>query len=112
MFVGIDLHKNYLQVATKDDKGKVLQKGRIINNMNQISRFFRNINPTAKVVMESSCVWYNNYEYLYDEKKLDVVLSNPLKTGHYCVMKERGEYFCLLLSSPVLLLLRYHQVML
>ena len=80
MFVGMDLHKNYLQVATMDDKGKVLQNRRIINNMNQISRFFRNINPPAKVVMESSCVWYNIYEYLYDEKKLDVVLSNPLKT--------------------------------
>jgi transposase len=80
MFVGMDLHKNYLQVATVDDKGKVLENRRIMNNLNQISRFFRNINPTAKVVMESSCIWYNIYEYLSDEKKLDVVLSNPLKT--------------------------------
>ncbi len=54
MFVGMDLHKNYLQVATMDNKGKVLQNRRVINNMNQISRFFRTINPEAKVVMESS----------------------------------------------------------
>ena len=79
MFVGMDLHKNYLQVATMDDKGKV-QKRRIINSMNQISRFFRNISPEAKVVMESSCIWYNIYEYLSEGKKFDVVLSNPLKT--------------------------------
>jgi hypothetical protein len=33
----MDLHKNYLQVATVDDKGKVLDNRRIINNLNQIS---------------------------------------------------------------------------
>ena len=52
-----------------------------MNNLNQIIRFFRNINPTAKVVMESSCIWYITYEYLSNEKKLDVVPSDPLKTG-------------------------------
>ena len=30
--------------------------------------------------MESSCVWYNIYEYLSEERKLDVSLSNPFKT--------------------------------
>jgi transposase len=80
MFVGMDLHKNYSQVATVDTKGKVLQNRRIINNMDQISRFFRKINSKAQVVMGSSCVWYNIYEYLPEGKKLDVVLSNPLRT--------------------------------
>jgi transposase len=31
--------------------------------------------------MESSCVWYNTYEYLSEERKLHVSLSNPFKTG-------------------------------
>ena len=52
--VGMDLHKNYLQVAAMDNKGMVLQNRRVINNMNQISRFFRTISPEAKVVIESS----------------------------------------------------------
>ena len=30
--------------------------------------------------MKSSCVWYNIYSYLSEEKHLDVVLSNPVKT--------------------------------
>jgi len=30
--------------------------------------------------MESSCVWYNIYEYLSEERQLDVSLSNPFKT--------------------------------
>jgi len=30
--------------------------------------------------MESSCVWYNIYEYLSEERQLEVSLSNPFKT--------------------------------
>ena len=30
--------------------------------------------------MESSCVWYDIYEYLTEEKNLNVKLSNPIKT--------------------------------
>ena len=29
MFVGIDLHKNYLQIAVMNDKGKILENFRI-----------------------------------------------------------------------------------
>ena len=32
MFVGMDLHKNYLQVAVLDGKGKVLKNSRIDND--------------------------------------------------------------------------------
>jgi transposase len=34
----------------------------------------------VRVVMESSSVWYNIYSYLSEEKHLNVVLSNPVKT--------------------------------
>ena len=62
MFVGMDLHKNYLQVAAMDEKGKVLQNSRIDNDLKQIGRFFNNIKKDkTQVVMESSCVWYNIY---------------------------------------------------
>ena len=33
MFVGMDLHKNYLQVAVLDGKGKVLKNSRIDNDL-------------------------------------------------------------------------------
>jgi transposase len=89
MFVGMDLHKNYLQVAVLDGKGKVLKNSRIDNDLNKIQRFFDRIDTPCtasgsskdvRVVMESSCVWYNIYEYLSEERKLDVLLSNPFKT--------------------------------
>ena len=33
MFVGMDLHKNYLQIAVMNEKGKVLENSRIKNNL-------------------------------------------------------------------------------
>lgn len=81
MYIGMDLHKNFLQIAIIDNQGKVIKNSRIENDHNQIGNFFRHIKPdNTKVVMESSSVWYNIYRYLTDEKKLDVVLSNPIKT--------------------------------
>src|SRR5215831_6672120 len=82
MFVGMDLHKNYLQIAVMDENGKVLENSRIKNNLKQVGRFFdENINyEKAHVVMKSSSTWYNIYSYLCEERHLNVVLSNPIKT--------------------------------
>jgi transposase len=84
MFVGMDLHKNYLQIAVMNEKGKVLENSRINNDLRKVGRFFdQNIkksNEKVRVVMESSSVWYNIYSYLSEEKHLNVVLSNPIKT--------------------------------
>ena len=82
MFVGMDLHKNYMQIAVMDKKGKVLRNSRIDNNPKHMTRFFDSIDSNEKpvVVMESSSVWYNIYRHLSEERKLDVVLSNPIKT--------------------------------
>ena len=82
MFVGMDLHKNYLQIAVMNDKGKVLENSMINNDLKQVGRFFdENISDEKVcVVMESSSVWYNIYSYLSEEKHLNVVLSNPIKT--------------------------------
>ncbi|MGA9845866.1 MAG: hypothetical protein WBP64_13065 [Nitrososphaeraceae archaeon] len=37
MFVGMDVHKNYLQVAVLDDKGKVLDNSRVDNNLTKVN---------------------------------------------------------------------------
>lgn len=93
MYVGMDLHKNYLQIAVLDEKGKVIRNSKIDNDIQKIGTFFdqiknnkkkddddRNYYNHQKIVMESSCVWYNIYEYLSEERNLDVILSNPIKT--------------------------------
>ena len=77
MFVGMDLHKNYLQIAVMNEKGKVLENSRINSDLRQVGRFFdQNINDEkVRVVMESSSVWYNIYSsysgvYSHDKTKL------------------------------------------
>jgi len=70
-YVGMDLHKNYLQIAVVDEKGKLIKNNKIENDIQKIGKFFDHIdlskiknhdNNRTKVVMESSCVWYDIYE--------------------------------------------------
>jgi hypothetical protein len=64
MYIGMDLHKKYLQVAVVDEKGKVMRNSKIDNDLDEVGKFFNDVNnQDAKVVMESSGVWYNVYEY-------------------------------------------------
>jgi len=81
MFVGMDVHKNYLQVAVLDEKGKVLSNSRVDNNLIKVNKFFDSLHSgsNTKVVMESSGMWFNIYESL-TKRQLDVRLSNPVKT--------------------------------
>ncbi|MGB8937328.1 MAG: transposase [Candidatus Nitrosopolaris sp.] len=66
MFEGMDVHKNYLQVAVLDERGKVLNNSRVDNNLIKVNEFFDGLHTVSntKVVMESSGMWYNIYECL------------------------------------------------
>jgi hypothetical protein len=44
MFVGMDLYKNYLQIAVMNEEGRVLRNSKIDNNLRQISTFFDDVN--------------------------------------------------------------------
>jgi hypothetical protein len=69
MFVGMDLHKNYLQIALMNDKGKVLENSRINNHLKQVGRFFnedmKRSNEKVRVVMESSSVLLVALSWIY-----------------------------------------------
>jgi transposase len=77
MFVGLDVHKNYLQAAVVDNKGALLRQERIPNDIHEIDRFFSDVDD-AKIVIESSSAWYHIYELL--SRHHQVILSNPVKT--------------------------------
>jgi len=78
MFVGLDLHKNYLQAAVVDDEGKMLKEERIPNTQEDIETFSANLETNAEIVIESSSTWYHAYELLARDHH--VILSNPVKT--------------------------------
>ena len=83
MYIGLDLHKNYLQAAVIDKKGTLLKEQRIPNQAESIKSFFdhklRNSRKN-EIVIESSSTWYNVYELLSEDERNHVVLSNPVKT--------------------------------
>jgi transposase len=77
MFIGLDVHKDYLQAAVLDAEGNLVKQQRITNSKEQIESFFQPFDK-AKVVIESSTTWYPIYQLLSDRH--DVKLSNPAKT--------------------------------
>lgn len=79
MYIGMDLHKSYIQIAAIDTDGGLLYNHKIDNDTDSISKFLDGINTDAKIVIESSSVWYDVFCQL-EARGFDVVLSNPLKT--------------------------------
>jgi transposase len=79
MYIGMDLHKNYLPVAVIDKDGNLLCNSKINNDKESIDGFLDCMDRNAKVVMESSSVWYDTYCRM-EEKGFDAILSNPVKT--------------------------------
>lgn len=77
MFVGLDVHKKYTEVAIVDECGVIEKQERIENEPGRIEEFSNGL-CSAEMVLESSCSWYWLYEIL--SKKHRVVLSNPAKT--------------------------------
>jgi transposase len=77
MFVGLDVHKKYTEVAIVDEDGVVTEQERIENEPGLIEEFSNRLS-NADMVLESSSTWYWLYEIL--SRKHKVVLSNPAKT--------------------------------
>ena len=99
MFVGLDVHKKYTEVAIVDEDGVVTKQERVENEPRQIEEFSNTLS-NATMVLESSSTWYWLYEIL--SRKHRVVLSNPAKTKAiasakllkiaYWVLKEKRPY--------------------
>ena len=77
MYVGLDVHKRYTDVAIVDRDGVVLRQERLENDPVKVESFSNSVG-NAVVVMESSSSWYWLYRILSGKHK--VMLSNPVKT--------------------------------
>ena len=90
-YVGIDLHKEFLQVEAMDNNGNVLFNEKIQNTRNNIRKAFSIIPKNAKYVIESSSVWYGVFRFMRDELNLDVMLSNPYHTKAIAASKKKTD---------------------
>ena len=90
-FVGIDLHKKFMQVAVMDSGGKVLQNRRVECDFKHVARAFSRFPANARYVLESSSVWYGMYRFLRNKMNLDIMLSNPLATKRIAESKKKTD---------------------
>ena len=82
-YIGMDIHKNFIQAAAMDEKGTILQEQRFDSDISGIKRFIGNLDATKiKAAIESTCTWYHVYETL---DSLDIT----------------GNMFIIILRQPV-----------
>ena len=74
-YTGIDLHKNFSNLATVDEKGMVVEQQKIFNNPEQIVNYFRSIGNTHKAVVESTNGWYWIADLLHGNG-IELILAN------------------------------------
>ena len=101
IFVGIDVHKKFLQVAAVDGDGTQLLNERTEADHASVRRFFSQFpRNRARCVMESSSVWYGLYRYMTDVLKMDVILSNPYQTKAIAASKKPKHLSLIHISEP------------
>jgi len=64
-YIGMDIHKNFIQAAALDEKGNILQEKRFSSDLQGINNFIQNLNNSdIQAAIESTCTWYHIYEKL------------------------------------------------
>ncbi|MDI1495649.1 MAG: Transposase [Cenarchaeum symbiont of Oopsacas minuta] len=89
MYVGIDVHKEFLQVAMMDKKGKIVFNKRVDRDNDEAKKFF--LKNVPKCIIESSSVWYGLFTFMTKDLKLDVSLSNPYQTKAIASSKKKTD---------------------
>jgi transposase len=79
-YVGMDIHKNFIQAAAMDEKGNILREQKFNSDISGIKRFIENLNAhKIKAAIESTCTWYHIYEAL-NSLGIDTTLVNVRRT--------------------------------
>ena len=91
VYVGLDLHKNTIQIAAIDDSGTELMNKKIQNAREVLAGETYKIPSNSKYVIESSSVWEEVYRYMRNDLGLDVVLSDPYKARLIAESKKKTE---------------------
>jgi len=78
-YYGMDIHKKYSVFTAVDEKGTILEQGRIPNEKEAIASVMNHSDGEAKVVIEATSNWYYLYDLL-EGMGNDVCLANPLQT--------------------------------
>ena len=61
-YVGLDVHKKFIQGCVLDKEGKVVLEQKFKNEPHSMDLFLSNIKPDSKIALESCSCW----QYVYD----------------------------------------------
>jgi len=76
-YVGLDVHKNFIQGCVLDKEGKVILEQKFKNEPHSMDLFLSNIQQDSKIALESCSCWQYVYDYLSDAGYKELVLANP-----------------------------------
>ncbi|MHC4867846.1 MAG: IS110 family RNA-guided transposase [Planctomycetota bacterium] len=83
LYGGIDLHGNSSVIVLKDDKGKLVERKRVVNDLNHVLRVLEPFRPQIRgLVVESTYNWYWLVDGLMDAG-FKVHLANPAAMKQY-----------------------------
>lgn len=78
-YIGIDVHKNSLQVAITDEKGKILEEFKVNTTREGFKELLHKLKPSDSVLIEATTNAFQVYDIILEKVK-QVAISNPIKT--------------------------------
>ena len=91
VYVGLDLHKNTIQMAAVDQNGVLLCNYKFRHTREAVDSEISQMPKNAKYVIESSSVWKDIFRFMRDELGLGVILSNPYTTKLIAESKKKTD---------------------
>ncbi len=80
LYVGMDIHKNFIQAAAMDEEGNIVKEQQFKSNREEIKRFIKSLKvQKLQAAIEATCTWYNVYETL-DALGVETTLVNMRRT--------------------------------
>lgn len=80
VYVGVDFHKSFSQVAVMDETGKVQENVKLLHrNKEKLYNYFQRFEPKTSITFEATRSWYW-FSDLLDELNMDTHMVHPLKT--------------------------------
>lgn len=78
-YIGIDAHKRYSQISVMDEKGKIVERTKLVNRREELQGALKEYAQAgARAVMESGWNWGLVYDMLSDEMT-EMKVAHPLK---------------------------------
>jgi len=76
LFVGLDVHKSFVEFVSIDEKGNVVNSGQFNNNLHDIDNWRRSLPTDVSIALEASTSAKFLYQHLY-KCGLNVIPANP-----------------------------------